>query len=65
MSEQLQQDVEPKFSFGHRALQWLALIPAIFSLRVRHWLLNSLQADRKLRLDYQRYLNRKQWRKNA
>jgi hypothetical protein len=51
---------KPKFSFGHRALQWLAVIPSIFSLRVRHWLLSSLQEDRKIRLDYQRYLNRKQ-----
>ncbi len=51
---------EPKFSLTRRAGQWLALIPSIFSLRVRRWLVESLEADRKLRMDYQRYLNRKQ-----
>jgi len=49
----------PKTPVSRRILQWAAVVPALFSTRVREWLVSSVQADREQRVAYQRYLNRK------
>jgi hypothetical protein len=48
-----------KIPLSRRILQWLALVPALFILPVRDWLVKSVREDRELKINYQRYLNRR------